>query len=604
MIDRCSNRPQSAGPRSGIAKLGIAVLLAGLVQVIAVPDVGAEPPDNACVEGSSCFSTIQAAVDAASAGGTVTVNAGTYDEDVVTNGKVMNFLGDGTPVIRGSITFGATAGTAMDLTGSSSVSGFAFQRPSDVEATVAMYKMVAANGSGHDVAISDSTFDLQAGATETPTPGRGAALSGTARWTVTGNLFANQEYGSVYESRTLFFENAGRSVIHDNEFVMPSAPQGQAVFLTGAGPSGSQITSNRFSGGLAIALGIPEGVLIRGNDFEGGTRVRPEDSPGAVIRNNRFTSAVFFAVGTTNIADFTENDISFTGFPPTASETFRGKTVFNGAEGVTLDARLNWWGSADEPTTIAMLDVYDNPVIVEPRITTFTAGIAPSGFRSDRGFWPTNINPQPTSQASASTFVRASDGTVPTVVPGAVTVITAAGDEVESQVSIVDAPAGEGAVVVTASGLTVTVSGDRGATEALGAIVVSGGEFDVDISSAIDADIPAGSVVEIWLFSTPRLVAAARADVDGQVDAVPLSTPLDGGEPIPAGAHTLQLIIPTTSGTRAVNVGVTVVQVPTSVPSGVSPSSYPPALPVALLIASSALGLVALRRHSSVAPVR
>jgi hypothetical protein len=379
------------------AGLGISALSLPMAAAATSPDPRlAAAPDAIVGEFGTIgvtHTTIQEAVNDVPSGGRIEVREGSYAEEVVTGSKHLQFIGDGsgTTTIVGSITFGSTVGTAASLTGSSSVSGFAFERPASVAAGDATYKMIAASGGSHDVTISASMFDLQSGATEPPTPGMGAALSGTARWTVTGNLFMNQEHGGSYVSRTLYFENAGTSIIHDNEFVMPSVPQGQAVFLTGASPSDSQITSNRFSGGLALALGISERVLVQGNDFEGGTRVRPEDNPNAIIRNNRFTSAVFFAVGTTNVAVFTENDISFGGFPPSATETFRGKTVFNGARDVTLDASKNWWGSPDAPTTVATLDPYDNPVIVEPRIFSFTDGAAPPGFNADRGFWPTGI---------------------------------------------------------------------------------------------------------------------------------------------------------------------------------------------------------------------
>jgi hypothetical protein len=82
------------------------------------------------------------------------------------------------------------------------------------------------------------------------------------------------------------------------------------------------------------------------------------------------------------------------------------------------------------------------------------------------------------------------------------------------------------------------------------------------------------------------LVAAHRIeDLPCQTFAIPVASPLDGGGPVSAGQHTLQLALPTASGMQAVNVGVTVGgPVPASVPAGEGP-----AVPVGLL----ALGLLA-----------
>jgi len=389
------------------ASLGISALSLPLSAASASvgPDAGTAPAfivDDGGTIGTDGVThlTIQSAVNDASNGERIEVRSGTYAEQVVTGTKNLDLVGDGaaTTVIVGSITFGSTVGTAAVLTGvSSRVQGFAFKRPDAVLSTDSTYKMVAARGNGHSLTIAGCTFDLQAGAADPVVRGRGAALSGTATWTVTGNTFQNQTYASAYESRLLFFENAGPSVIHDNEFDLRD---GHTIFLTGTQPGGTQITSNRFVRGQSITLGTPAGVTIQGNDFEGGTVVYLDSNPGAVIRNNRFTSAVIFFVGPTVVAEFTENDISFAGYSG-STPPFGGNTVFNaaasGGERITLDASGNWWGKSDAPTTVAGEGdaPYDSPVIVEPRIFSFELGAAPSGFRTDRGFWATDITPPP-----------------------------------------------------------------------------------------------------------------------------------------------------------------------------------------------------------------
>jgi hypothetical protein len=141
-------------------------------------------------------------------------------------------------------------------------------------------------------------------------------------------------------------------------------------------------------------------------------------------------------------------------------------------------------------------------------------------------------------------------------------------------------------------GLRVTLTGDRGTTASGGLVATTDGEIVCEICLGL---VP-GSVVEVWMFSTPRLVAAHRMeDLPCQTFAIPLGAPLDGAGSVPVGVHTLQLALPTASGMQAVNVGVTVGgPVPARVPAGEGP-----AVPAGLLLAA---GLVAtafgLRRQA------
>ena len=77
---------------------------------------------------------------------------------------------------------------------------------------------------------------------------------------------------------------------------------------------------------------------------------------------------------------------------------------------------------------------------------------------------------------------------------------------------------------------------------------------------------------------------------------IPLGAPLDGGGPVSAGAHTLQLALLTVSGMQAVNVGVTVGgPVPASVPAGEGPVPMPLALLFAALMSVGGAVLVGHR---------
>jgi hypothetical protein len=153
-----------------------------------------------------------------------------------------------------------------------------------------------------------------------------------------------------------------------------------------------------------------------------------------------------------------------------------------------------------------------------------------------------------------------------------------------------------GGVVLEAGGLRVAVASVVGARATSGVVVADGGEIQVSLSGGF---IP-GTVVEAWLYSTPRLVAAALvpddyAEGDTLTFAVPTGAPLDGGGSIEEGEHTLQLRMYTDSGFAVLSTGITIgALVPAGVPTGGGPRPLPDMLVggllVALLIALMALG--------------
>jgi hypothetical protein len=150
-----------------------------------------------------------------------------------------------------------------------------------------------------------------------------------------------------------------------------------------------------------------------------------------------------------------------------------------------------------------------------------------------------------------------------------------------------------GRIRYSADGLQVTFTGGAGSSASRGLVAAADGTITCEVCTALAA----GQVIEAWMFSSPRLVAAHAIDgLPCQTFVVPVGSPLDGGGPVTAGAHTLQLALPTASGMQAVNVGVTVGgPVPASVPAGEGPAT-----PLGLLIAGAGL-LVAgalLRRRA------
>jgi len=127
-----------------------------------------------------------------------------------------------------------------------------------------------------------------------------------------------------------------------------------------------------------------------------------------------------------------------------------------------------------------------------------------------------------------------------------------------------------GGVVLAADGLTVSVASAVGARPGSGVVVPEGGSIECSLCGGF---VP-GSVVEAWVNSDPRLTAAVRIPADAKDGdchslVVPTGAPLDGGGPIEAGAHTLQLRMETQDGFAVLSTGITIGSVtPTGVPAG------------------------------------
>ena len=209
---------------------------------------------------------------------------------------------------------------------------------------------------------------------------------------------------------------------------------------------------------------------------------------------------------------------------------------------------------------------------------------AASGGNGDGGNGNDGTGNDGTSGTTASPVLTG--GTLPNVPPGTGVLQLADGTQVALSLS---SPA-PGQVRYEADGVTVTLTGSSGTSATNGLVAAQNGEILCEVCTSL----PAGDVIEVWLFSTPRLVAAHRiGDLDCQLFAIPLGAPLDGAGPVPAGAHTLQLALPTAAGMQAVNVGVTVGgPVPASVPAGEGTT------PVTAWLLALSLGALLLARRA------
>jgi hypothetical protein len=194
--------------------------------------------------------------------------------------------------------------------------------------------------------------------------------------------------------------------------------------------------------------------------------------------------------------------------------------------------------------------------------------------------WEYDTDPTPTvlTTGTGPSYVVGPDGAPPRAVVG-----TAAWQHSDgSSVPLAASSPAPGRLRYEADGLVLTLTGAAATSVPRGLIADANGEVVCEVCAAVAP----GAVIEVWLFSEPRLIAAHLiADLPCQRFTIPVVSPLDGGGPVTAGAHTLQLVLPTASGVQAVNVGVTVGgPVPASVPAGQGSAPMPLALLLAVLV--------------------
>jgi hypothetical protein len=315
--------------------------------------------------------------------------------------------------------------------------------------------------------------------------------------------------------------------------------------------------------------GVPLGDPIMIGDAPKGPRPRVASvgGDGYVIVGHTFDDKIF--------ALQLETDVTKSGELTIIAETddtfvrhFRPSVTARPSIG---DALITWWGSVapavandPEPTNVYLATIVTGDPVI------------------------TDTNTDTTATSTGPTWV-AIDGAAPQLAPGAGVWQRADG----SLEPLVVTAAGTNQLRYAADGLTVTLTGGSGSGPSRGLVANANGEIVCEICALLVA----GEVIEAWMFSDPRLVAAWRIEnLPCQRFAIPVGAPMDGAGPVVAGTHTLQLALPTASGMQAVNVGVTVGGVvPTSVPAGEGRGVPGGPLAVAVGFALVA-GMVARRR--------
>ncbi|TXB60600.1 hypothetical protein, partial [Phaeodactylibacter luteus] len=257
-------------------------------------------PTGTCAGGTPCFSTIQAAVDAASVGNVIQVEAGTYVESVIID-KSLDLRG----AQFGNGLSGRSFGGAMEST---------------IVAPSGQNAITTPPSGANDLSIRGFSFTSAGG------DGGGVNMAGLA-----DNLFVAENLFSGFTDRLAFSPSAGSSGVTFMRNSVANAYAG-AYFPNGA----SGLVSMNIITGLAGGAGAGD---------RGSAVVLEGSSPNVSVVNNTLTgneTGVF--VFSSALAGGADN---LTGTTVFNNDLSGNATFIANNRSVPLSATCNWYGSAD-----------------------------------------------------------------------------------------------------------------------------------------------------------------------------------------------------------------------------------------------------------------
>jgi hypothetical protein len=309
--------------------------------------------DNSACPGAT-FTTIQSAVNAASAGDTIKVCAGTYIENVTISVALSNLTLEGAQANQpySGRTFGAASestvnGTITIFAPDVSVNGFSITK---TDVTFGVFG-VHVHGTGHGAAISNNIFDTIVNTTTTSN-----SFTAQAIYLQTGPDNVSIEDNSINNVQSR--GSAKGVLVGDNSVGDPSNG------LIFEGNSVSNVTSQRGAYGISAARAngtSHTGLEVRDNNIRNLTGAWVHavglegDTPGAIVEGNCFSSftspgidksAVFFEVN----PGAATTEVHQNRFDLTAADFGIALHPFN-QPAVAVDGENNWWGSPSGPTT-------------------------------------------------------------------------------------------------------------------------------------------------------------------------------------------------------------------------------------------------------------
>ena len=291
-------------------KLFVFLLVVGLLFVAVTPKQAEAATWDVCPSGCT-YDTIQAAIDDAADGDTITVAAGSYNENVTVN-KQLTIVGAGAE----SVTVDALDSKfpCFHITANGvSLSGFTVTG--------------ALDGETDAILLDDADF-----------------------CTISNNIATNNYWGI-----TLY--NAANNTISEN---VANSNMAQGIGLGGADTTGNQIVgntaSNNVSNGILLSPGVGGNNTISGNTVSANGKYGISiTSSNNTVTNNIITgnSPSFTAGG--GLALFTSGGYTATG-NVIQFNTITGNAGLGGIgsnSSGTNDISKNWWGSATGPTHVS-----------------------------------------------------------------------------------------------------------------------------------------------------------------------------------------------------------------------------------------------------------
>ncbi|MBC7260896.1 MAG: PKD domain-containing protein, partial [Chloroflexi bacterium] len=363
----------------------IVVLLLGMLLVSALPGaVSAEPGVLRVGTCSGCYSTIQGAIDAASPGDMIIVEAGIYEESVVVN-KPLMLLGaqanvDPRPSKGGrsgpeSIVVSPSTGLSIKAD-NVVVNGFTFRS----RINNSSYNIVEALGAGFPQILYNIVYNENPSGTSNegikvrysydkgalvaynyvyniPSPGDAINFDG-----VTGGFISNNEVRNISsENAAIYVYNSSRTTINCNlvdtttqndgiklgskngsdaaklggvivgNTVRNTKQDGIAVYMSDTCVENNKVSgSTSENGAIYVAFGVSN-ITIRYNELHGNTLTTGKwGNPGAIMIGTAVNAATV-SVNNNNIYNNTPYGVT-------------NKATAD------LDARYNWWGNASGPS--------------------------------------------------------------------------------------------------------------------------------------------------------------------------------------------------------------------------------------------------------------
>lgn len=261
--------------------LGILVLTTAILSLVVASAAGAGTTRSVCSSGCS-YSTIQAAIDAASDGDTIAVGAGTYTEQL-TDTKSLTLVGAGaaqTVIAPVSLIPDAAGMRSIVRIGgspsvSSEVSGFTIRGPvAALDAGVMVCDGATANI--HDNAVRDIRESVALSGAQ-----RGIAIRvGRQALAMTGNATIADNVITGYQKGGIVVDNAGSNAVISGNTVTgegPTAVTAQNGIQVSRGAtasiSGNTISANNYTPGSNIGAGMllyqPGSVTVGPNTVNG-----------------------------------------------------------------------------------------------------------------------------------------------------------------------------------------------------------------------------------------------------------------------------------------------------------------------------------------------